>query len=154
VGMGSAEASATAIASVAATARGTVAGLPDPCSLLNPAEIQGVLGSAVQAGVPDGSANCRWEKADLHKITVAIHLLVLPGSVTCQIAASTPVDGLGVPAAWHYVSAAETGSIVACPTGRQVQITLVGDLLTHTTTEADLKAKATQLMTIVLPRIG
>ena len=127
--------------------------LPAACSLLTATEIQGIVGHPVMAG--DGSGkDCQWQRTDPHQISVALHLLALPGSLKCQTGGSTPITDLGVEAGWHYLPDITTGSVIACTAGRlQAQISLVGDLTTHTTTEDQLKADGVQLMTLVLPRL-
>jgi hypothetical protein len=99
--------------------------------------------------------SCKWEKDDPTGITVGLHFLALPEGVKCAVdrAGSSPVDGLGVPASWDFIAAGVTGSLVACPSGWQVQITTVGDILGHTTAEDTLKAAAVQLMGLVLKRM-
>ena len=90
---------------------------------------------------------------DPHTIGVGLNLLTLTGSLKCQTVGSSPIDSLGVEAAWHFTQAAGTGSVIACPSRLQVQITLVGDNVTHTTSEAMLRADGVQLMGLVLPRL-
>lgn len=127
--------------------------LPAACSLLTATEIQGIVGHPVMAG--DGSGkDCQWQRTDPHQISVALHLLALPGSLKCQTGGSTPITDLGAEAGWHYLPDLTTGSVTACTASRlQAQISLVGDGTTHTTTEDQLKADGVQLMTLVLPRL-
>jgi hypothetical protein len=145
---------ASEVASVApGDTSAAVVTLPDPCSLLTQDEIQGIIGKPVMAGAPDVGNSCHWERTDVHDISVSVHLLDLQGILPCQTGGTSPVDGLGTAAGWRYTDNIGTGSITACQSGVQVQIVLVGDLTTHTTTADQLKGDATQLMTTVLPRI-
>jgi hypothetical protein len=132
---------------------GAVGSLPDPCSLLTASEIEGIIGHSVKAGFASGGNSCNWDRNDVHTISVDLHLLILPGTLRCQTAGSSPVDSLGVEAAWHYLPNLNTGSVTACPSRLQVQIVLVGDMVTHTTTEDQLRTDAVQLMGLVLPRV-
>ena len=151
-GSGGTETPTQAAMSDAAT-QAPLAALPDPCSLLSKDEVSGVLGHAVQDGQPSTSNSCNWERTDVHFITADLHLLALPGTLPCQTGRSTPIDGLGVEAAWTYTDVASTGHVVACPGRLQVELVLVGDNATHTIPEAELQDKATQLMKLVLPRL-
>jgi hypothetical protein len=146
-------ATATAASAGSTGTPGAVGGLPDACSLLTTGEIEGIVGHSVAAGVVDGAASCKWERKDPTTISVGLHLLTLPGSLKCQTGGSTPVDGLGVEAGWQYLANLNTGHVVACPSGRQVQITLIGDNVTNITTEDQLRADGVQLMGLVLPRL-
>lgn len=128
---------------------------PQACSLLSKAEIEAAVGNAVADGVADIANACKWEKSDPTKISVGLHLLGLSDGEKCAAgrAGSSPVTGLGVDASWDFVAAAETGSVVACPAGWQVQVTLVGDLVGQTTKEATLRTAGEQLMQLVLQRM-
>jgi hypothetical protein len=160
-GAGSSDTGSMAGASAAASLAGASAGdggaaagaLPEACSLLSVDEITGVVGRAVAAGIADGTDGCKWEKVDPHDISVGLHLLSLPGTLTCQIGAKTPIDGLGDQAGWSYITAADTGSVVACVGRLQVQVVMIGDLVTHTTTEAGLRDNAIALTKLVLGRV-
>ena len=132
---------------------GAVGSLPAACSLLTASEIEGIVGHPVEAGFANGANSCNWARKDVHTISVDIHLLILPGTLKCQTGGSSPVDTLGVEAAWHYLPNLSTGSVTACPSRLQVQVTLVGDMVTHTTTEDQLRADGVQLMGLVLPRL-
>lgn len=129
---------------------GAVGTLPAACSILTAAEVEGIVGHPVVAGVADGEGSCKWERSDVHNISVALHLLTLPGTLKCQTGGTTPVDGLGVEAGWRYQQNIFTGSITACRSRQQAQVTLIGDGVTNTTTEDQLRADALQLMTLVL----
>jgi hypothetical protein len=126
--------------------------LPDPCTLLTADEVAGILGTSVDDGVADVGNSCKWEKSDPHAITVGLHLQALSVGLKCYTG-GTPVSGLGADASWDYTQFAYTGSLVACLPAVQVQITLVGDLVTHTTTEQQLQAAGVQLMGLVIPRL-
>jgi hypothetical protein len=127
---------------------------PDACSLLSKAEVEAAVGGTVADGVPDVLNTCKWQKSDPAAIDASLHLLALQGA-NCAVGrkGSTPVDGLSVAASWDFIEAASTGSLVACKSGWQLQVTLVGDFLNHTTTEAALRSAAVQLMGLVLGRI-
>jgi len=145
---------AAAPAASAPAAAATVGALPDPCSLLTADQISGIVGSQVMAG--HGTTDhlqCAWDRTDVHAISVTLHLLVLPGTLQCQIGGDTPVDVGIQQAGWHYLANLYTGSVTACPSRLQIQITLVGDLATHTTTEDQLRTDATALMKLVLPKV-
>jgi hypothetical protein len=131
----------------------TTGNAPDACTLLARDEIQAAVGP-VMDGTPDVLNSCKWEKADPTGISVALHLLALQNA-KCAVghAGSTPVEGLSVPASWEFVDAATTGSVLACTGGWQVQVTLVGDIVGHTTPEATLRTDGTQLMSLVLGRM-
>lgn len=144
--------STVAAMTVSAPTQAAVGPLPDACTVLTKSEIAGVVGNTVLDGAKSGT-NCQWERTDVHKIAVAVHLLVLPGTLKCQIVGATPVDGFDVPAAWHYLSNLTTGSVTACPAGRQIQITVIGDSTTGTTPEDMLRTDAVALMHIALPRM-
>jgi hypothetical protein len=126
----------------------------DACSLLSKAEVEAAVGGTVADGVPDVLNTCKWEKSDPAAIDASLHLLALQGA-KCAVGhqGSTPVDGLSVAASWDFIEAASTGSVVACKSGWQVQVTLVGDIINHTTPEATLRGAAVQLMGLVLGRM-
>jgi hypothetical protein len=153
---GGAGATVVAGATVAAGSSGTpasVGSLPAACSLLAKTEIEGVVGHPLMDGTGSGK-DCQWQRTDPHQISVALHVLALPGTLGCQTAGGTPITDLGVEAAWHYLPNLSTGSVTACTAGRiQAQISLVGDLVTHTTTEDQLRTAGVALMRLVLPRL-
>ena len=127
--------------------------LPAACSALTKSEIEGAVGHPVMDGSGSGK-DCQWQRTDPHQISVALHLLALPGTLQCQTGGTTPIDGLGAQAGWRYQSNISTGSVTACTSDRlQAQISLVGDLVTHTTTEDQLRTDGVALMRLVLPRL-
>jgi hypothetical protein len=130
-----------------------VTALPDACSLLTQAEVEGIVGHPVDAGIVSGSGACTWNRIDVHHISVVVQVRNLPGTLKCQTAGGTPLDGFGVEAAWHFITAADTGSVTACPSRVQIQITLVGDNVTDTTPQDMLRADGVQLMHLALPRM-
>jgi hypothetical protein len=131
----------------------SVGALPDACSLLTTGEIEGIVGHSVMDGAGSGK-DCQWQRTDPHQVSVALHVIALPGTLKCQTVGSAPITDLGVEAAWHYLPDISTGSVTACTSGRlQAQISLVGDLVTHTTTEDQLRADGVALMRLVLPRL-
>jgi hypothetical protein len=129
----------------------TSGGAPDPCSLLSRAEVQAAYGSPVAEGVPDIVNSCRWDGTPG---SVSLHFLYIAGA-TCAAASAnrTPIPALPVPASWHFIAAGSTGSVVACTKDWQVQVTVVGDIIGHTKSEASLQAAAVQLMGLVLARM-
>jgi hypothetical protein len=141
--------------SVAAATQATAGDVPEACSLLSKAEVEAAVGNPVTEGVPDILNSCKWETSGPATTSVGLHLLALPDGAECAVgrSGSTPVEGLGVPASWDFVEAADTGSVVACQAGWQIQVTLVGDIVSHTTTAATLRDAGVQLMGLVLPRM-
>lgn len=123
--------------------------------MLLKAEVEAAVGSPVAEGVADVANACTWEKSDPAKISVGLHLLGLSDGAKCAAGrqGSSSVTSLGVEASWEFVAAAETGSVVACPAGWQVQVTLVGDLVSQTTSEASMRAAGETLMSLVLKRM-
>jgi hypothetical protein len=146
---GSSDAMATS-ASVGTPA--AVGSLPATCSLLTAAEVGGVVGHSVAEGVVDGDGSCKWERTDVHDISVGVRVMTLPGTLQCQTVGTTPMPNLGDQAGWRYQANIFTGSITACRGRQQTQVTMIGDLATNTTTEDQLRADAVQLMTLVLGR--
>ena len=145
----------TAPSTAPSTVATTAGAAPDACSLLTKAEVEAATGHPVEDGVPDVVNSCTWEKNDPTMITVGLHLLGLPEGAKCAVGSqgSSPIEGHSVPASWSFIEAATTGSVVACLGGWQVQVTLVGDLVSHTTTEATLRGAGVQLMGLVLGRM-
>jgi hypothetical protein len=129
----------------------TSGGAPDPCTLLSRAEVEAAYGSPVAEGVPDIVNSCKWDGTPG---SVSLHLLHIAGA-TCAAASAnrTPLPGFSVPASWHFITAGSTGSVVACTNDWQVQVTVVGDIVGHTKSEAALQATAVQLMNLVLGRM-
>jgi hypothetical protein len=119
--------------------------------LLSKAEVEAAIGQPADQGVPDVVNSCLW---DSQPGSASLHLLSL-GMAKCAVDAPdrTPVQGLSVPASWHFIAAGTTGSVVACTKGWQIQVTLVGDIVQHTPPEATLRDEAVQLMGLVLGRI-
>jgi hypothetical protein len=130
----------------------TPAALPDPCKLLTADEIKGVVGHTVAAGRANGTGECVWDRSGVSEISVYVKVMILPGTLGCQIGGSKPVDGLGPQAGWSYLAAGNTGSVTVCPSRLQVKVTLVGDNVTHTTPEDLLRTDAVALMKLALPR--
>ena len=80
----------------------------DPCKLLTPAEISGVLGGAFGAGAPIGTTGCSWTNEKPHMI---VTVSLWPPTEWDRIKANplggkiTPVSGLGEDA--FYASIAQ-----------------------------------------------
>lgn len=129
----------------------TSGGAPDACKMLSKAEVEAAYGSPVVEGVPESSNTCKWDSTPG---SVSLHFLHI-SSATCAAASAnrTPIPGLSVPASWHFITAGSTGSVVACTKEWQVQVTVVGDIIGHTKSEATLQATAVQLMGLVLKRM-
>lgn len=158
-GSGATASAASAASTASAASAGSsgtpasVGALPDACSLLTKTEIEGAVGHSVMDGSGSGK-DCQWQRTDPNQISVALHVLALPGTLKCQTGGSTPITDLGVEAGWHYLPDLSTGSVTACTAGRvQAQISLVGDMVTHTTPEDQLRADGVQLIGLVLPRL-
>ena len=124
------------------------AGAPATCDLLTPAEVEAVLGAPVAEAPSEGA--CQWAGGG-GGASVA---LAVDRASAQQCEAGRPeggaeVGGLGVDAWWGFVLAeVGVGTLVACPEGYRVTLTLTGG-----TDEATLRASAEALAAAVLPKI-
>lgn len=122
----------------------------EACSLLTEEEVAEAVGHGVEAGQPDGSGSCLW---DYSPGRTSLHIAQV-GQLFCSLGSNrTPIPGLPVPASWRFLTPGDTGSVVACKGDWRLQVTMVGDIVTHIPDEATMQRQAMELMEIVLGRV-
>ena len=124
---------------------------PDPCELLSTEEIEAAVRSPVAEGVGAAGADCHWTGEPGQP---RVSLALVPFRQTSACTATRPdgaqeVSGVGAEAWWDFLLAeTAVGSVVACPRGYQVTVTLSGG-----TNEASLRAAAEELAAAALGRL-
>jgi hypothetical protein len=122
----------------------------DPCTLLTQDEVAAAVDHGVEAGVSDRAGSCLW---DYSPGRTSLDIAQV-GELFCSLGSNrSPLPGLPVPASWRLLMPGDTGSLVACKGDWRLQITMVGDVVTHVPGEATMQRQAMELMEIVLGRV-
>lgn len=125
-------------------------GTASPCELLTQEEVGMAIGGPVTPGEAMPSA-CTW-RGDPGMPVVSLAVATIPDPRACERAAPPGVEkvgGLGVPAWWEHIQAeVSVGTLLACPPGGQVILTLSGG----TAEEPVLRGAALELASSALAR--